>query len=89
MLKWKKWEQSAEEDKLPKSRVLSASFCRSLKTLGARGLITKQLGYYGSPQWRLTTDGLATAREIKREFERQMEDLRKQIEELNKILLLA
>jgi hypothetical protein len=56
-----------------------------LKTLGARGLVIKQLGY----QWRLTTQGLATTMEIKREFERQIEDLRKHIEELNKILLLA
>lgn len=74
-LKRKKWILSTEEDKLPRPRVISASFCRSLKTLGVRGLATKEVGYYGEKQWRLTAEGLATAREIKRELERQIEEL--------------
>jgi hypothetical protein len=75
ILKYKKWQTSTEENKVPRPRVLSASICRSLKTMRARGLVTKQPKSYGSPQYHLTKEGLAMAREINRELELQIEKL--------------
>jgi len=83
--KMEKWSLSTGEDKFPRPRVISASLCRSLKTLLARGLATQQPDYYGSLRWRLTIEGLATAREVKLELEIQIEKLRHQIEELNEL----
>lgn len=82
-LKLKKWESSTEENKFPRPRVLSASICRSLKTLRARGLVTKDSN--DPSQWRLTIEGLAIVREINRELGRQIEKLRNQIEELDEL----
>lgn len=89
-LRMKKWE-STEEGKFPRPRVLSASFSRSLKTLLERGLVSKehrekifsdgsdQMYTEGSERpstrWRLTTEGQAIAIEIKRELDRQIEEL--------------
>jgi len=82
-LKMRKWLSPTDEGEFPKSRVLSASFARSLKTLHEKGLVTfenrSDLVFLSG--WRLTTIGLSTAREIGRELERQ-------IEELNELKLL-
>jgi hypothetical protein len=72
-LRWKRYETKGGKSP-PRLRVLSASICRSLKTLHARGLITKE-SKWSSPRWRLTTKGLATAREINRELKSQIEKL--------------
>jgi len=73
-VKKKRWESKSSSDKAKFShpRVLSASFCRSMKTLRVKGLVIN-VSERGSPRWVLTEQGIAKAKEINGELKRQIE----------------
>lgn len=75
-LRMKKWELSRNELKLPRPRVLSASFSRSLRTLLERGLVEKEYVWqWRGPAWSLTVEGQVAAKKIKQELKRRIEEL--------------